>query len=184
MVEYWKDMTTPQFEGEIWKDVPGFEGYQASNLGRVKSFVQNKNGRILKTNLQEGYQRVSLAKDKTYKSYGVHQLVMLTFIGDCPKGKEIDHINTIRNDNRLVNLRYCTRKENLHNPITLQRIVTANKNPKFKHKAVIQVFDDMSIKQWDSIANASKVLGLTPALIRLCIKGRIKQAGGFKWQYA
>ena len=171
---------------EYWKDVPGYEGeYQVSNLGRVKSFVQNKNGKILKTHLQEGYQRVALTKDKTHKQYGVHQLVMLTFIGDCPKGKEIDHINTIRNDNRLENLRYCTRQENLHNPITNMRIILANKTYKKKKKPILQyTFNGELLRQWECVEDASKALGCTPTLINLCIKGRLKTAGGFKWQYA
>ena len=46
------------------------------------------------------------------KTYPVHRLVAWAFLGKCPEGKEIDHINRIRNDNRPENLRWLTRQEN------------------------------------------------------------------------
>ena len=67
---------------EIWKDIDGFDGYQASNLGRVKSFIFNKiNGRILKNvSNSYGYKVVSLINDDGKKSMPVHRLVANAFI--------------------------------------------------------------------------------------------------------
>ena len=48
----------------------------------------------------------------------VHRIIYETFIGEIPDEYEIDHINTIRTDNRLENLRCCTCKENNNNPLT------------------------------------------------------------------
>lgn len=48
----------------------------------------------------------------------VHRLVYETFVGEIPKGMNIDHLNTIRDDNRLENLRLCSQKENCNNPLT------------------------------------------------------------------
>jgi len=185
MVEYWKDITTPQFEGEIWKDVPGFEGeYMASSYGRVKSFVQNSKGKILKQSLNRGYARIALT-NKTHKQYGVHQLVMLTFIGDCPKGKEIDHINTIRNDNRLENLRYCTRQENLHNPITGRRLIKANKKSAEKRKRIVLQYtlSGEFIKRWDSAKDAGEALGIYPSAITQCCRGGYQSTCNYQWKY-
>lgn len=109
---------------EVFKDIPGYkECYQVSNLGRVKSLkriVSHKrygkqliNDRILKpANTKDGYLRLSLQikRDKS-RSYLVHRLVLLTFIGDS--FLEIDHINGIKADNRLKNLRYCTKRQNM-----------------------------------------------------------------------
>ena len=109
---------------EIWKDVPGFIGYyQVSNLGRLKSLDRMSNnsggkgkilwkGRLIFGGLNsEGYNVTRLSKNGKYTSTSIHRLVMLTF-----KGKSklyVDHINGNPLDNRLVNLRYCTQRENL-----------------------------------------------------------------------
>lgn len=48
----------------------------------------------------------------------VHRLVWETFVGEIPQGLTIDHINTVRDDNRIGNLRCITQKENNNNPLT------------------------------------------------------------------
>jgi hypothetical protein len=58
----------------------------------------------------DGYKRIQI-DGKTYLS---HQLVFLYVSGEFPT-KEIDHINRVRNDNRLSNLRFCNRSENSQN---------------------------------------------------------------------
>src|SRR6056300_1419986 len=100
---------------EQWKT---YEGYNISNMGRVK----NKHGRILKLNYDmRGYDKVDLYIDKKRKAYKVHRLVMLVFEGDRPYDNnrkeyyQIDHINRNKKDNRLCNLRYCTRDQNMKN---------------------------------------------------------------------
>ena len=57
----------------------------------------------------------------------VHRVIWETFIGEIPEGYQIDHINTIRDDNRLENLRVVTRKENMNNPITRKNISVSSK---------------------------------------------------------
>jgi hypothetical protein len=63
---------------------------------------------------KSGYVRLDTSKNHYY----VHRSVYETFVGEIPEGCEIDHINTIRTDNRLENLRCVTRKENANNKIT------------------------------------------------------------------
>lgn len=108
---------------EIWKDITGYEGlYQVSNLGRVKSLNYNRTGKekIMKTSIdKQGYIQISLRKDgKTYK-FKVHRLVGFEFVDGFSEYKNhIDHINTIRTDNRPENLRWVSQKENNNNEIT------------------------------------------------------------------
>lgn len=101
---------------EIWKDIPGYEGYyQVSNTGKVKSldgYYKRKYPIILKPSLHRGYYRVVLCVDQNRKSIHVHQLVMLAFTGE-PNGLQINHINGIKTDNRLCNLEYVTQSENM-----------------------------------------------------------------------
>ena len=96
---------------EIWKDVVGYEGlYKISNTGRVKSVKRDK---ILKEQLNErGYLRVSLSKNNKQKIYSVHRLVMITFIG-YEEGKQVNHIDGDKTNNRLDNLEWTTQSENM-----------------------------------------------------------------------
>lgn len=109
-------------ENEIWKDVTGYEGlYQVSNMGRVRSTHRTilVNGRerilpsrVLRPGVQRGYKIVSLSSGGVEKSYLVHRLVAIAFLGPVPCGKEVDHINENHGDNRVDNLRYLSRFEN------------------------------------------------------------------------
>ena len=58
-----------------------------------------------------GYRRVRI-KGKSYKE---HRIIMMLCFGHIPENAEIDHINHVRDDNRLVNLRFATQGENLKN---------------------------------------------------------------------
>lgn len=102
---------------EIWKDVPGYSGkYQISNLGCVKSFISwnGTNTRILKQAVDShGYFGVCLYQHKKGKFRYIHQLVLVTFVGPRPTKMECRHLNDNRKDNRLINLIYGTRSENL-----------------------------------------------------------------------
>ena len=97
---------------EIWKDIPNYEGrYQVSSLGRVKSFKFSKE-RVLKCAVNStGYILTNLYEKANRKAYKVHRLVMIAFIGESDL--DVNHKNGIKTDNRLENLEYCTRSENV-----------------------------------------------------------------------
>lgn len=93
---------------EQWKDIPGYERhYQASNQGRIRSLILKK-PKILKqyqhpeSSTSPGYREIRLSE----KKHWVHRLVILTFVGSCPEGMNVDHLNGIHYDNRLENLQY------------------------------------------------------------------------------
>lgn len=73
-----------------------------------------------------GYLQLNVSKPKRTLIL-VHRLVYETFVGDIPQGYEIDHINTVSDDNRVENLRCVTSKENMNNPLTLQHMSEARK---------------------------------------------------------
>src|SRR5258706_2833112 len=95
---------------EHWRDIPGYDGlYKVSDLGNVWSI---KNNRFLRQNINNTYLRVQLFKNNSWKRPSVHSLVMLAFIGPRPDEYQVDHINCVRTDNRLTNLRYLHHSEN------------------------------------------------------------------------
>ena len=109
---------------EIWKDIPGYVGfYQASNKGRVRSLGfyvacgrggkgwRLVKGRVLKPGKSTtNHVTVSLGR---YNSHGVHRLVLLAFVGKPKRGQEALHLNHKHADNRLSNLKWGSRSENL-----------------------------------------------------------------------
>lgn len=60
---------------------------------------------------RDGYRQVNI-KGKKYKA---HRIIMMLCFGHIPENAEIDHINHVRDDNRLCNLRFVTRSENRKN---------------------------------------------------------------------
>ena len=123
---------------EEWRDVPGFEGnYKVSNLGQVMSIPRpNTRGGVLKTNLhRQGYLMVTLYKSAKRKTMLVHRLVAIAFIGDIPQGKEVNHINGDKGDNRLENLEYVTPSENQLHACHVLR--TARVHGENHHKAKV-----------------------------------------------
>ena len=124
-------------ENEIWKEVKQikrgsnileFEGYEVSNLGRVRTYKekygQPKPGgnRPLRKNPYEifglleknkGYMLLCLSDvNKTRYNIRIHTVVMQTFVGFPKDGQVICHYNDIKTDNRLENLRYGTQLDN------------------------------------------------------------------------
>lgn len=96
---------------EIWKDIKRFEGkYQVSNLGRVKSFAR-KTPKILKPRIdKDGYHEYGLYctfVKKTLYRRG-HRLVAEAFIPNPKNLPVINHLNLVKNDNRVDNLEWCT----------------------------------------------------------------------------
>lgn len=120
---------------EIWKDVKGYEGiYKVSNFGRVKSLQRKKFiGKYSKSSAERfvllkerekkihidslGYQSVCLWKDNLGKTKRIHRLIAEAFIPNEYNHTDIDHINGVKTDNSLSNLRWCSRANNARNSV-------------------------------------------------------------------
>ena len=164
---------------EIWKDIPNYEGlYQASNMGRIKSFYVLKE-KILKPRLNnKGYYEVILCKQSIKKKYLVHRLVWSAFNGQIPKNMQVNHINEIKTDNRLSNLNLMTAKENMNWGTRNER------SAKKLSKPVLQfTLDNILVKEYPSIHQAERETGFANQSICACCNGKLKTAYNYIWKY-
>lgn len=182
-------------ENEEWRSVPiekWKESYQISNYGRVKSLSRNIPRGNHSFHIQEhiitprsgasGYMYVSLGKSEKYI---VHRLVALAFIPNPDNLPQVDHINTIRSDNRIENLRWVTAEGNMNNTITKEKISIKTKEyfERTKDRSSIACYSkDQLIKEYDSI-DAAISEGFTRRGLLDCLKGIYKTHKGFTWKY-
>ena len=196
---------------EIWKDIKGYEGYQVSNLGRVRSLdrIDSNNhplkGVILKPYISNsGYLLVGLYKQQKRDRKLLHRLVAEAFIPNPDNKPEIDHINTIKTDNTVflnkdgsinyekTNLRWTTRKENINNQLTKAKMqINARKRSKGKYgkkhhrsKPIIQYDKEGNfIREWDCANDVERALGISNKHIGSVCLGKRKSCGGYIWKY-
>lgn len=155
-------------------DIKGFENYQITDDGRVWS---KKNNKWLKPKNNNDYLIVRLYRNNHSKFLLIHRLVAEHFIPNPDRKLCIDHINTIRTDNRVENLRWCTAKENVNNPISKERRRLS------KCKNVCQcTLDDKLIKIWESTKECGRN-GFNQGHIAECCRGERQKHKGYKWSY-
>lgn len=135
-------------KNEVWKDIPNYEGiYQVSDQGRVRSLLYRKYLRripkVLTPNSNGlGYLKTSLCPSGTKpRTRYIHRLVAITFIKNPKKYPCVDHINGNKQDNRLINLRYCSHREN----VSFENVKHKNKTSKF-----VGVSFENDSKKWRS----------------------------------
>jgi hypothetical protein len=98
---------------ECWKPIQEFEVYEVSSFGNIRNTLT---GRLLKPNTDtRGYFQTALYKNNHKHTFLTHRLVASAFIENTADLKEIDHINRMKTDNRVENLRWVSRSENMFN---------------------------------------------------------------------
>jgi len=187
---------------EIWKPVKGYEDlYAISSLGRVKSlpriFFSGKNHnikkeypeRIIKNKVYKtGYLYIVLSKGGVVKKIKIHRLVANAFIKNPLKKPFIDHINGVKHDNRVNNLRWVTGSENMNNPHTKRRLSIGKMGKQNPMKKNIRRIQQLSlngslIKEWSSVSEASLFYNIDTSCIYRAANGVYETASGFKWKF-
>lgn len=176
---------------EIWRPVKGWDKYEVSNLGNIRRDGKNKK----LSPAGNGYYVVRLSQDGRITSKSVHRIVAEAFLPLVDGKNYVNHIDCNRLNNNVNNLEWCTFQENeIHawkhgrkekiRQTSKENIKKAQANA-YKNKIkVIQIdFDGNIIKVWDSASDAKRETGIDNSAITKCCRGKLKQTGGFRWQY-
>ena len=133
-------------EQEIWKSIPGYEKYEASTLGKIRSLNYLRTGKIkeLKQGKSKlGYLFVVLCDNSKNKRFAVHQLIALTFLENSNNWKEVNHIDSNKQNNQVDNLEWSTRSLNIRHSVKAGTFNVLhgekNGNSKLTNDQVIQI---------------------------------------------
>lgn len=144
---------------EIWTPVLGYEGlYSVSNLGNVRSETRlighyaggkriSKGVVLSPYTTTHGYFSVSLAKDAVHKKHSIHRLVLTSFTLTNKK-LDVCHIDGNKKNNKLENLKWGTRSENMQDCVRHGRTNRGTKNPNVKltPEMVLAIFEDKRVQ--------------------------------------
>ena len=136
-------------------------------------------------------------KDGKRHNVRLHRIIAEAFIPNPDNKPCIDHINTIITDNRIENLRWCSQKENMNNPITTKKMSEYNKT--IPHWTQVKAMRDANIKTvyqytkdgtliavYESTVDAAKATNSRADKISSCCTGNERSRlthNGFKWSY-
>jgi len=170
----------------MWESIKGYEDfYMISNNGQVNSLYR---GIIMKTFVNNsGYECIKLRKDREPKNFTVHSLVAHHFVGGYGEGKEVDHKDCNKLNNKSSNLRWVTRKGNMQHTIKNGNfnITAAQERAKEVNKKPVMMLemDGRVIREYDSIKSVVEDTGLLQSKISLVCNGKRKTTGGYRWSF-
>ena len=140
---------------EIFKPIPGFDGYEISNYGRVISYKNKVPKELTISKYSNGYCFVSLSNHGVVKGYLLHRLVMMTFKPvDGMEKLEVNHLDCNRTNNTLKNLEWSTPKQNRDYRDSL------NHTPKAK-TVEVTMLDSGEKKYFNTITECAEYYGVT-----------------------
>lgn len=162
-------------EKETYLDIRGYEGlYLVSNLGRIKRKYMDSE-RILKGYENKvGYLVVCLSKNGKTKNFRIHRLVAEAFIPNPENKPTVNHIDEDKTNNMVSNLEWATMNEQNNHGTRNQR---SSKKQGMKIKAIDIANGEYNI--YNSQQECAKRLNIMQSSISQCIRGNMKQTGGY-----
>lgn len=166
---------------EIWKPIDGYENYTVSTHGRVKNTDTEKILKASKTPM--GYTRVSLTRNRKIKGFSCHRLVALNFIPNPDNLTTVDHIDRVRDNNNIQNLRWASPEQQCQNKKKSHAVSS-------KHRRAVWMCDKKTgkrLKLFEDTDIATREVCNTKKGSRQHIVISISNsmpAFGYKWEYA
>lgn len=170
---------------EVWKEVPGYAAYyEVSSEGKIRSLDRTvchlKSGRFLKgkqlkprINKQTGYPAVNLTIGNKRKTFTVHSIVALAFLGPLPPGKQVAHCDGDRLNSSISNLRHASVSENCADAKAHGTVARGSKLPfsKLNEDMVREIRASSEVQR-----RLAKRLGVSEATI-----SRVKNGVDWSW---
>ena len=168
---------------EMWKIVDEFPNYAISTLGRIKSLNYKKQGYVKILRQQKnhrGYPQVHLWNDQGRKSVRIHRLVAKAFIPNPENKATVNHINEIKEDNRVKNLEWMTDYENNrygnHDIKARKKKVNGVRSKKI---VGVNIYTG-KVVFFPSGQEALRQLGINPSP---SLRGKVNSCKGYVWYY-
>ena len=161
-------------EFEEYKEI--FPSYYISNFGNIK----HDNNFLKKCIHSNGYEQVNIRIGNKYVTKLIHRLVAVAFIPNPDNKPCVDHIDGNKRNNYVSNLRWVTPVENVNNIITKKRSIENRKS--HNEKKIVAISGEINV-YFNSIIEASIILGVDRTSISKCLKGQRGKAGGYVFKY-
>lgn len=151
------------------------EIYSVDTEGNVYSHKFRKKRQLKGRKDGSGYLQVELWKDGQKKKYKIHRLIAMAFIPNPENKTDVNHINGIKTDNAVSNLEWNTRSENIHHAYRTGLAKTM--------KVICYDLGTERVEIFAGMMEASRFTGVAQPNISNCCKGKLKQSGGYLWNY-
>ena len=185
-MKYTKKQISELFSKGYFKWVVGYEGfYYATRCGNI---VRSNTGKVIKKTITKGYERITLSMNNIQKTFTVHRLIAKAFL--LNQKETVNHINGVKNDNRVDNLEWATWSENNKHAwdtkldrVTDRSIKTSRALGKRRAKPIYGINIETGRRlDFESQAKAASYISGTQSVIsKCCLTGSASY--GYKWYF-
>lgn len=171
------------------KDFPGYYVTDAGDVYSRNYTLCCRFKKLKQENCKNGYKRVTLCVNGKPVRKLVHRLVAEAFIPNPENKCDVNHKNGIRGDNRVCNIEWMTRSENIKHSYNALGNISHMKGRHGKNnpnsKIILQIKNGKVIAEYYGSVEAEECTGVHRSGISDCCRGyrHCKTAGGYQWKY-